>query len=223
MIDFLRNTGDIVTDPLVDLWISFLKLVPALVAAIVVLIIGYVIAYLAGNALRVILQKASLDKQLARARVSQTIGSLKMSSLIGEVVKWYVFIIFLQSAVDLLNLGTISNLLTSFVFWLPNVIAAILVLVFGVIIAHLIYLKIRENVSVKGGKVIGHAVRVVVIFISVIIALEQIKIDVSILKFSFLILLGGLALGFALAIGLSFGLGTKSEAKKNLSKLKKYL
>ncbi|MDP2906922.1 MAG: hypothetical protein Q8O03_03190 [Nanoarchaeota archaeon] len=210
------------TNPLVSLWLSFVQLLPNLIAAIIILIIGYVVAYIIGHAIKVLLSKLGLDSQIEKAMLSKAIGKIRLSSMLGEITKWYIFIIFLQSAVDLVNLGTLSLLLQEFVMWLPNVIAAALVIIFGLYLAHFVTSKIREHTDVKGGKTLTGILNVVITFIVAVIALGQIGINVSILSNTFLILLGGLALGTAIAIGLSFGLGTQKDAGKALDKIKKW-
>lgn len=223
MADFLMTTSEALTNPLVSLWVSFVELLPNLIAAIIILIIGYVVAYIIGHALKVLLWKLGLDKQIEQAKLSKAMGRLRLSSILGEITKWYIFLIFLQSAVDLVNLGTLSILLQEFVMWVPNVIAAALVIIFGLYIAHFIALKVREHTDVRGGRTVTGILNAVIIFIVVVIALEQIGINVAILTNTFLILLGGLALGIAIAIGLSFGLGTQKDAGKALDKIKKWI
>lgn len=223
MVNFLTTTSEALTNPLINLWVSFIQLLPKLIAAIIILIVGYVLAYIVGHALKVLLWKIGLDKQIEKAKISKAMGRLRLSSILGEITKWYIFIIFLQSAVDIVNLGTLSVLLQEFVMWLPNVIAAALVIIFGLYMAHFITIKIREHTDVKGGKTLTGILNVVIIFIVTIIALEQIGINVAILTNTFLILLSAFALGIALAIGLSFGLGTKNNANKALGKIKKWV
>lgn len=223
MVNFLTTTSGALTDPLVNLWVSFVQLLPNLIAAILILIVGYVVAYIVGHALKVLLFKLGLDRQIEKAQMSKAMGRLRLSSILGEITKWYIFIIFLQSAIDLVNLGTLSILLQEFVIWLPNVIAAALVIIFGLYIAHLVTIKVREHTDVKGGKTVTGILNAVIIFLVVMIALQQIGINVSILSNTFLILLGGISLGSAVAIGLSFGLGTQKDAGKALDKMKKWL
>ncbi len=222
MVDFLVSTSEALTNPLISLWLSFVQLLPNLIAAIVILIIGYVVAYILGHAVKVLLFKLGLDSQIEKARLSKAIGKIKLSSILGEITKWYVFIVFLQSAVDLVNLGALSILLQEFVMWIPNVIAAALVIIFGLFLAHFVTMKIREHTDIKGGKTLTGILNTVITFIVIVIALEQIGINVSILSNTFMILLGGLALGSAIAIGLSFGLGTQRDAGKALEKIKKW-
>lgn len=223
MVNFLTTTSEALTNPLVNLWLSFVQLLPNLIAAIIILIVGYVVAYILGHALKVLLWKVGLDKQIESAKLSKAIGKLRLSSILGEITKWYVFIIFLQSAVDTVNLGTLSILLQEFVLWLPNIIAAVLVIIFGLYLAHFVTIKVREHTDVRGGKTISGLFNGVIIFIVVTIALEQIGINVGLLTNAFLILLAALAMGAALAIGLSFGLGTQRHAPKALAKIKKWI
>lgn len=223
VVDFLTTTSEALTNPLVSLWVSFVELLPNLIAAIVILIIGYVVAYIIGHALKVMLWKLGLDKQIDQAKLSKAMGKLRLSSILGEITKWYIFLVFLQSAIDLVNLGTLSLLLQEFVMWIPNVIAAALVIIFGLYVAHFITLKVREHTDVRGGRTLTGILNTVIIFIVIVIAMEQIGINVSILTNTFLILLGGLALGAAIAIGISFGLGTQKDAGKALEKIKKWI
>lgn len=221
-ISFLTTTGEALTSPLLNLWISFVQLLPNLIASVIILIIGYVVAYIMGHAVKVVLWKLGLDKQIEKAKMSKALGRMRLSSILGEITKWYIFIVFLQAAVDLVNLGTLSVLLQEFVMWLPNVIAASLVIIFGLYLAHFITIKVREHTEVRGGKVLTGILNVVILFIVIVIALEQIGINVGILTNTFLILLSALSIGVALAIGLSFGLGTQKNAQKQLEKLKKW-
>ncbi len=203
-------------NPLINLWNGFVNILPGLVAAIIILIIGYLIAFIIGHAIKLVLQKLGLDKRLAKAKVSKAIGYTHMSSVIGEIVKWYIFVIFIQAAVDVLSLGTLSTILNEFAMWLPNVIAAVIVVLFGLIFAHYVSIKIEEHSKVKGIKTLSKGLKAVIIFIIAVIALEQIGVDVSILKNGFLLLIAGVAL----AIGLAFGLGAKKHAGEAMKKLK---
>ncbi len=218
MANVFTETSVALTDPLVQLYISFMSIFPGLVLAVIMLIIGWVVAVLVGHAIRILLEKLGLDRKMAEAKLAKAIGHLRLSTLMGEVTKWYIFLIFLNEAVNQLRLGSLSVLLSQLIAWLPNVIAAILVIVFGLYIGHYIAIKIEEHTKVKGAKTVAYSSKILIVFIFAIIAIEQIGIDVSILRNAFLIIVGGVAL----AIGLSFGLGTKGDAASTLKQLKKY-
>jgi len=209
--------------PLISLWQSFVDIFPGLVAALIILVIGYLVGFVLGHAVRIVLQKVGVDKYIAKAKLGKTLGQMHISSLIGEITKWYIFVIFLQSAVDVLNLGTLSVILNQFALWLPDVIAAVLVVIFGLLFAQYVDEKLQKHSATKGENVWGKFLKWAIVLIVLVIALGQIGIDVALLEQIILIVIGAFAVGAALAIGLSFGLGSKSEAAGMVRKLTKKL
>jgi small-conductance mechanosensitive channel len=146
--------------------------------------------------------------------MASVVGHIRASHVFGEIVKWYVFIIFLQSAVDLLRLGTLSTILTEFVLWLPNVIVAAVVIIFGVGVSHYIGLKIEEHTEMKGTRLLSRILKIAIIVMVIVVALSQIGVDVSILENTFLILVGSLAVGIAIALGIGLGKSVTLNGKK---------
>ncbi len=210
-------------DPLVNLWNSFVTVIPGLVFAVVLLVVGYFVAFIIARALKIVMMKAKLDQKIEQAKISKAIGYIKVSSLLSELVKWFLFVIFLQAAVDKLELGTLSDVLGMFVLWVPHVIVAVLILVGGLLLAQFVRLKVEEHAKTELAKVASHALMVVITAIVFIIALDQIGIEVDILKNLVYILIGAFGVGAALAMGLSFGLGNQKEANEMLRSLRKRL
>lgn len=208
-------------NPLVNLWNGFVIIFPGIVAAIVILLIGYLIALIIGHVVKVLLSKAGLDRILLKVDLPKAIGKFKLSSLLGVLAKWYIFIIFIQAAVDAVNLGALSIILNRFVLWLPQLIVAILAVFAGLFVAHYVSHIVEAHTAMKGTKFMSSLLKVVIIFIAVVIALQQIGIEVSILENAFLILLASLGLGVAVAVGLAFGLGLRGRAASYMDKLKK--
>lgn len=219
-LDAVTATGTMILSPLVQLWNSFVAIVPGIVAAIIILIIGYFIGLGVGHGVRILVQKTKVDERLQKADMAKTTGHLRLSALLGEIAKWYIFIIFLQAAVDILNLGTLSNVLDKFVMWLPNVIVAVLVIIFGIAISHYIGMKTEQHTEVKGTKLLSKILKGVIIIMIIVVALNQIGVDVSIIENTFLILIGGLALGLAIALGLGVGNALKPESKEIVESIK---
>lgn len=216
----LSETGSLILDPLYVLWYNFLAILPSVILALLILILGYCVAYLLGYVTRWILDKI-ISKPLRQAEVSKAIGHTNVASLIGELVKWFVFIIFLNVAVDILNLNVLSDLLTSFVRWLPNVLIAVIIFFAGVALAHYVDLKIKEHTRMRGMITLSGILKVVIVFLAVIIGLEQIGVDVGVLQSSFLIILGSIGLGLALALGIGLGLGLRNEAEDIVKRMRK--
>jgi hypothetical protein len=220
-VEALTKTGGLILDPLYSLWGAFVYIVPSIVVALLVLILGYAIAFLIGYVLRTILEKLGLNKHIKGSVMSKTVGHTNIPSLVGEITKWFVFLIFLQVAVDVLKLAALSTWLGVFVAWLPNIIVAIIIFFSGVALAHYVDLKIKEHTNMKGMLFISGVLKLVVMVLVLLVGLKQIGIRVELLENSFLIILGSLGLGLALALGIGLGLGLRKEAEDVVKKLKK--
>ena len=216
---FFEDAAFQILSPLVNLWQSFVVVFPGIIAAIIILIIGYFVALLLGHVVRIVLAKLKVDGVLGRVDAPKAISKLRISSILGQLTKWYIFIIFLGSAAEVLTLGALSDLLTRFVLWLPQLIIAILSVFLGLIVAYYVSHIIEKEAKIQGSRAVAGLFRVLVLFIAIIIALEQIGIEVSILENTFLILIGGLALGMAIALGMSFGQNLKEPVNSFLQNL----
>ena len=214
MVGDFAQTGAVILDPLYTLWLSFRDILPRLVVAIIILIIGYFIALILGHAVRILLEKLGLDTKVKQAQLSKTIGHTHIPAVLGEVTKWYIFIIFFQQAVAILSLGTLTGLLDKFVNWVPNLIAAVLIILFGFAVAQIVEIKMTENSKMRGVGGVAKIIKVILLIMVFVVAVKQIGIEVGLLENSILILLGGFALGVALALGISMGLGLKGDAHK---------
>lgn len=220
-LEDISATGAIILNPLYTLWNSFVNILPGLLAAILIIILGYAVAYLIGHGLKLLLQKLGVNRAVEKSELTRAVGPTNVSAVIGEITKWYIFIIFLGVAADLLQLGSLSDLLNEFVLWLPNVIAAIIVLFVGIALAYYIEMKVLENTKMKGMRAVAGITKVVMIILAVLVALEQIGVTVSILENTFLIIIGAIGLGIALALGIGLGLGLRESSKKIIEDVRK--
>jgi hypothetical protein len=202
------------------LWYNFLAILPSLILAILILILGYCVAYLLGHATKWLLDKL-ISKPIREAELSKIVGHTHVASLMGELVKWFIFIIFLNVAVDILNLSTLSDLLAAFVRWLPNLLVAILIFFAGIALAHYVDMKIKEHTRMKGMLLMSGITKVVIVFLAILVGLEQIGVNVGVLESSFLMIVGSICLGLALALGIGLGLGLRGEAEDVIKRFKK--
>ena len=222
-LDAVTATSSLILNPLISLWAGFIGILPGIVAAIIILIIGYFVAMGLGHLVRIILERAGLNKYMEKHKMASVVGHIRASNLLGEIVKWYVLIIFLQSAVDLLSLGALSSVISGFVMWLPNAVVAAIVVIFGVGVAHYISMKIEEHTEMKGTKFMSRLLKVVIIFMVIVVALSQIGVDVSILENTFLILIGALAVGIAIALGIGLGKSVTVNGKQIVKDLEELM
>ena len=104
--------------------------------------------------------------------------------------------------------------------WLPNLIAAAVILVLGVIAADVIADKML-HAKRKGVKLLSSVVRWVIIIYTLLIAAQQVGINVTLATNTALIIVGALAVGLAIALGIGFGAAFKDEAKNIIRAIKK--
>ena len=221
-LEAVGATGNLILDPLYTLWISFIGILPGIIAAVLILILGYCVAFLIGHGIRAGLDKIGLNRQIQKAHLTRAVGHTDVPALVGEVVKWFIFIIFLQVAADVLNLGSLSGILNTFVMWLPNVLVAVVILFAGLALAHYVEIKMKEYSRMKGTAVAAGILKIVILFLVIVIGLKQIGIDVGVLENAFLLILGALALGVALALGIGLGLGLRKNAEVLVKDLRKH-
>ncbi len=217
VVELLQQTGGAIVQPLYVLWLDVVNILPNIIAAIVVLIIGYFVGLALGHVVKVVLEKIGLSKWIKNAKLTKAVGHTNVPAITGELFKWYIFIIFLQQAVMLVNLGEISSLLNTLVLWLPNLLVAIIVILIGLALAHYVEIKIVEHSKLRGLVTLTKVLKTVIVLLVVLIALRQIGVNVGILENTFLIVVAGVALAFAIA----FGAASKKDAAELMRKFRK--
>lgn len=217
-------TTDIVRESLLTLWASVAAFVPKLVAAIVVFLIGWLIAVLLGRVVFHLIKVLQINKALEglgfRAAVER--GGLRLDApkFFDELVKWFFIVVFLMAATNIVGLTQVTEFLGVVVFYLPNVIVAAFVLLIGVLVAR--FLEHSVRVSVKAARLasanfLAVLARWSVLVFSFLIALDQLKVAPEIIR----IFVMGVVAMVAIAGGLAFGMGGRDLAGDWLSDLKK--
>ena len=215
----LQETGQALVNPLINLWNSFVDALPGIIGAIIVLILGYIVGAVIGAIVTKVLEKARLDQLIyEKTSLKQVAGQVKISDGLGILAKWYIFILFLSPAATLLNLPALSGIISEVAIWLPNLIAAVLIGLIGLIIADYVH-GIIKRTSAKSAILLAGVTKIIIIIFVAMIALKQLGINLTLAENSLLIIVAGVML--ALAIG--FGLALKDQAKPIIKDLLKRL
>ncbi len=190
---------------------SILEFVIGLVLAGIIAALGYCVAWVVHWFVKNALDKSKIDKWMKQNNLDKSIGYASVSSLGASLLKWYIFLIFLIPAISYLTLGELTSLLLDIVRWLPKVIVAIAIVMFGLVIADFV----ADKLSKAKGPAIKHLnniIRILIIIFVSVVALQEIGIYLRLAESTFLIVLTGIVLALSLAVGIGFGLGAKEEA-----------
>jgi hypothetical protein len=188
------------------------EFVPKLIGALLILLVGYIIARIVGKVVERALAGVGADRALASHPAGARIG-VRPSTLLGRIVFWFIFALAILAAVGALGIQALSDAVASITGYIPNVIAAILILVVALAIAGAIPALVQRLMGgTMLGKIVQTAVPTLVITIALFMALVQLKIATQIVTATYVLVLGAIALGFALA----FGLGGRDVARMML-------
>ncbi len=217
---YLQQTGRALSDPMINIWQSFVSITPSIIAGILVLIFGYILSSLIGALVHAVLNAAKLDDHLRKARLAHSIGFLSVSTLIGALIKWYVFALFLVESAKLFKLGVLSQQLSNLASLLPSVFAAVLIVLGGLIVADFAADRML-HAKRKGVRLASSLVRWAVIITVIITALSQVGVNVSFVTNALLVVISAIAVGIAIAFGIGFGSAFREESKGIIKHLKR--
>ena len=212
MIDEVQES---VWEPMVGLWTKVLEFLPNIAAALLLLLFGYLVAKMFGLVITKVLSKLGLDKLTERSGVASAVQSTGIdtsaSSIIGKIVYWLIFLLFMIAAADSLGLPRVSDTINGFVQYLPKLVGALLVVIIGLFAAHLVRAAIEtasSGMQLDYGKALGSLIYTLMVIVVISLAIGQLEIETELLNQVVSIVL--FAIGAAVA--LSLGMGTRSTA-----------
>ena len=188
---------------------TFFSYIPQLIGAILILIVGYIVAKLLEAVITRLLGTIGFEHWMDRGGIKQFFERAETrqtpTSILGRLVFWFVFIIAIVMATDALGISQVSAVLAELIAYIPNVIAAVLILILAALLANFLSGIIR---GATGSDILATVARVAIIVYAVFAALTQLGIAVQLTANTLLIVLGGVALAAALA----FGFGAQNVA-----------
>lgn len=217
-------TSDIIKNSLLVLWSGVAGFLPKLIAAIVVFLIGWLIAVILGKAAYHIVKILQINKALEGLGFKTALekGGLKLDApkFFDGLIKWFFIIVFLMAATNIVGLVQVTEFLRTVVFYIPNVIVASLVILIGVLVAG--FLEHTVRVSVKAAELVSAnflalVTKWSVLVFAFLVALDQLKVAQEIIR----IFIVGIIAMVAIAGGLAFGLGSQGYASELINHLRK--
>lgn len=196
-----------------DAIIQIYSLVPRLAAALGILLVGVVVAKMVERATDFALRRIGFDRWMQEGGVTEALEragtNLDPSSVLAKLVFWTVMLLAILLAANALGITAISILFAELLAYVPNVIAAVIVLVLGLLLGEFIKdLVLASAGGLQGSHNLARAAKGAIILLAVFMALEQLDIAQDIVLVFFIAVVGAAAL----AAGIAFGLGGREIA-----------
>jgi len=208
---------DIFMASLNQFWLQLVNFVPKLLAVVVILFFGWVLAKLARTAVKRILDITKFDQFSQKSGLEAFINSgsfnLTLSGVISQVIYWLVIILFVITGANTLGLNEVANLLHDLASYLPRIILAILVMIFGTLLARFVNRLVFAwlyGIKFSHALAVSTSTEYGIQIIAMFVALEQLGIGMQLIYSLFVIVFGA----FFLALAIAFGLGGKDWAAK---------
>ncbi|MEK6942155.1 MAG: hypothetical protein AABW85_04840 [archaeon] len=191
-----------------------------LLIALFFVALGWVLGNIAKKLLIEILNFAKLDEWAKEHDLRGAVGGMPLSVIAGSFLKWYVVLLFLEQALNSVQLDSLRTFMQALVTFIPILLFAMAVFVLGLLLAKFVKNKIDET-NAKYKKTFGSVVELIIIYLSLVLALEKVGLNVEVLKNAFLIAFSAFVIVIALVFGISLALAFKDEAKDAVDMIKR--
>lgn len=204
------------------LWYGFIATFPKILLAVIIFIIGWIVASTIGKLVMAAIDSLKLDKMFKNAGTEEALARagvrLHIGKLIGELVKWFIIIVFLVASLNILNLDQVTIFLQAVLAYIPQIIIAALILVAGTILADFVRKVVAGSAAVanvRSARMLGSIAYYAIWILSVVTALDKL----GIFGYFGQVLFTGIILMIAIAVGLAFGLGGKDAAARMVNRV----
>lgn len=218
----LQTWGDVIVASLQQVWATVAVFLPLFIGAVVVLILGWIVAVAVGKVVEQVVRALRFDSVLSKLDFEKALEragwKLNSGAFVGGLVRWFLIVVFLLASVNILGLTQVSDFLQDVLLYIPNVIVAAFILIISAVLSEVVEKFVRGSVEAAGyrGAFVGVVARWAIWLFAFAAALLQLGIATALVQ----TLVTGLVAALAIAFGLAFGLGGKDSAASFLEKIK---
>lgn len=210
--------------PILELWDTILAYLPNLLGAIIVFLIGIIVALVLRSVIEQVVKILRIDDLAQKLEIKSQFERfgvhLHVGRLFGWIVKWFFVIVALIAATDILGWDQLTSYLREIVLFIPNVVIAVIILLAGILLANFVQRVVKsavEAAKLTSANFLSGIAKWAILIFSFMAALVQLQIAPDLIR----VLFTGLVFMIALAGGLAFGLGGRQQAERFLDRLKK--
>lgn len=207
-----------------NLWMGIISYLPNIVVAVIIFVLGWIVGTIVGRGIAQLFKSIRVDEALKKAGADEMVNrggiNLNSGAFVGGLVKWFIIIVFLVAAFDVLNLTEVNLFLRGVVLeYLPKVIVAVLVLLVAGVLGDAVRKAVVASAraaDIRAAGMLGAIARWAIWIFAFLIALSQLGIAAPF----FQTLFTGFVIALSLALGLSFGLGGQEAAADFIRKMR---
>jgi hypothetical protein len=214
-LEKLELTG--ITTPAIGMLHTVIDMIPNILVAIALILIGVWLGKFIGAFIQGYLQKLGFDRLTSKMNIGSKVpadGKMTASTLVGYVIQVLIVFFLTVQALYVVQLDFLVGIASAITAYLPQVLAAVLILGVALILANIVEKVLCNLLTGPATSVLAGFAKYAIIVLSIFMALTQLGIATAIVSSAFILILGGVALAF----GLAFGLGGKDFASKYLRK-----
>jgi len=203
-------------------WIKFTNFLPNFFLGLLILILGLIISGVVKKIFSTILTFLRLENLLQKAKLLSRNDTKLWIEVLAELLKWTIVVLFLIPTLEVWGLSKATAVINQFLFYIPNVIIAVVISFVGIVASNLVADLVRHSISTMGAdsaNALAVFSKSVIIFFTVLVVLSQLGVAQDLIR----ILFTGIIAMLTIAGGLAFGLGGQTMAKEILEDLKKKL
>ncbi len=205
-----------------SVWFGLVNFLPGLIIAIIIFAIGWVLGALLQKVVESIFQTLKVDAALRSAGLEDVVKrsgyNLKAGTFVGVIIKWFVIVVALITAFNVIGLTDVNNFLSNVVlFYIPQVLIAVLVLMVAAVLADAlskVVVASARAAHVKSAHLLGNITKWAIWIFAILTALIHLDIAPELIQTIVL----GIVVAVSLAVGLAFGLGSKDVAGSIIQK-----
>lgn len=202
----LQGSMFIASDQMVNSMTTF---IPRLIMALIIVVIGLLLGYLVKSLVFGFLRAINISKAVKNSPLERyfegTGTTLKIETILAEICRWGIIYIFLIAAINLLGLQSVANLMAKILAYVPNIISAFFIFIFGVLVAGLVESLVKSilyGIDPATSRLIGKISSYTVVVFASLAAISELGIAEFFIRVLFVGFVGALSLGIALAVGL---------------------
>ena len=198
-----------ISDPAIAMLSIIFSYIPSLLAALVIIAIGWVLAKFCGNIVTRIIAASGLDARLAALAGARDDSPFVLSSVAGKTVEVVMIIFFVVESFSTLHLGVLTHIGTAVIAYMPYLLTAVIILAIAFFLGAVAENTLKKNGHGSLGLVVKYAIYVIAAFM----ILNQLGIARTLVDSTFILVIAALAVAFAI----SFGIGGREFAKNVLA------